>query len=71
MSPNSKPLPTSAGHLVITPNDYSRRLFEKTIDGFDCKSMANLKLLGPRSSTAWAGRKGERKHTFPSRRQSL
>ena len=61
-----EPLPTSAGHLAITPEGYSRRQSKD----LTAKSMA--KLLGPRSCTAWAGLTGEYKHSaFPSRRQSL
>ena len=44
-----KPLPTSAGHLAITPKGYSRRQSKD----LTAKSMA--KLVGPRSGTAWAG----------------
>ena len=44
-----KPLPTSACHLAITPEGYSRR---KSKD-LAVKSMA--KLLGQRSGRAWAG----------------
>ena len=61
-----KPLPTSACHLAITSEGYSRRQSK----GFAAKSMA--KPLGPRSGTACAGRTGEHKHrAFPSWRQSL
>ena len=63
-----KPLPSSAGHLAITPKGYSRRQSK----GLTAKSMA--KLLGPRSSTAWAGWTGEYNHralnqAFLSRQQ--
>ena len=61
-----KPLPTSAGHLSITPEGYSRRQSK------DSTAQSMAKLLGLRSGTAWAGRTGEHKHkVFPSRRQSL
>ena len=61
-----EPLLTSAGHLAITLEGYSRRQSKV----LTAKSTA--KLLGPRSGTAWAGRTGEHKHrAFPSRRQSL
>ena len=62
-----EPLPTSAGHLAITPEGYSRRQSKD----LTAKSMA--KLLGQRSGTAWAGLTGEHKHRAfqTSRRQSL
>ena len=61
-----KPLPTSAGHLAITPEGYSRRQSK------DLTAISMAKLLGPRSGSACAGRTGEHKHrAFPSRRQSL
>ena len=61
-----EPLPTSAGHLAITPEGYSRRQSK------DLTAISMAKLLRPRSGTAWAGRTGQRKHrAFPSRRQSL
>ena len=59
-----EPLPTSAGRLAITPEDYSRRQSKD----LTAKSMA--KLLGPRSGSACVGRTGEHKNrAFPSRRQ--
>ena len=61
-----EPLPTSAGHLAITPEGYSRRQSKN----LTAKSMA--KLLGLHSCIAWAGRTGEHKHrAFPSLRLSL
>ena len=55
-----KPLPTSACHLAITPEGYSRR----QLNVLTAKSMANL--LGQRSSTGWASLTGEHKHrVFP------
>ena len=62
LSPSSSPCRSSGNH--------SRRLFQKSIEGFDCK--INAKLLGPRSGTAWVGLTGEHKHrVFPSRLESL
>ena len=61
-----EPLPTSAGHLAITPEGYSRRQSK------DLTAISMAKLLGPRSGSACAGRTGKHKHrAFPSRRQSL
>ena len=61
-----EPLPTSASHLAITPEGYSRRQSK------DLTAISMAKLLGPRSGSACAGRTGEHKHrAFPSRRQSL
>ena len=61
-----KPLPTSAGHLAITPEGYSRRQSK------DLTAISMAKLLGPRSGTAWAGLTGEHKHwAIQSRLQSL
>ena len=53
-----EPLPTSAGHLAITPEGYSRRQSKD----LTAKSMA--KLLGQHSGTAWAGRTGEHEHSL-------
>ena len=55
-----KPLPTSAGHLAITPEGYSRRQSK------DLTAISMAKLLGQRSSSACAGRTGEHKQrVFP------
>ena len=63
LSPSSNPCRSSGNR--------SRRLFQKSFEGFDCKIKCRA-LLGPRSGTSWAGRTGEHKcRAFPSRRQSL
>ena len=51
-----EPLPTSAGHLAITPEGYSRRQSKDLI------AISMAKLLGPRSGTGWAGRTDKHKH---------
>ena len=54
----------------LSSGNHSKRLFEKTIEEFNCKIKA--KLLGQGSFTAWAGLTGKHKHrAFPSRLQSL
>ena len=76
-----KPLPTNAGHLAITLEDYARRQSKY----LTAKSMA--KLFGPRSgrlmqavpsrrrastNRVFPSRTGEHKHrAFPSRQESL
>ena len=56
-----KPLPTSAGHLAITPEGYTKR----QLNVLTAKSIAIL--LGLRSCTAWVGLRGKHKHrVFPS-----
>ena len=61
-----EPLPTSAGHLAITPEGYSSKQSK------DLTAISMAKLLGPRSGTVWTGRTGEHNHrAFPSWQQSL